>query len=82
MNNQITEQEIDKLVEQRLCSMMRENSPKLLQFLTLQAGIQCVEANAGTLELGLHADIQGGRYKVKNVITVERIGDAIGKRRK
>lgn len=71
--SEITEYEMDKLVEKRLMSMMEENSPKLLSFFVLQVGRKAFDANAGTLILSSEVTFNGKRYKINNETTVTQL---------
>jgi hypothetical protein len=71
----MNQEELEKLVDDELCKMINEDSPKLLMFLVVQMGKTMVESNAGEMTLSVNSTLSGRRYKVKCVSTLEEISD-------
>jgi len=76
----MTENEIDKLVDDRICEMIKENSIKMVQFFICHIGGMAVKANAETLDLSQDSNIGKSRYKIKCSVTFEKLGKAIYKK--
>jgi len=69
----MTEQEIDKMVEDRLLGMMKENSVKMCQYMLSVFGQYVVKANSDEATLSQHCNIGDSRYKVEAVITITHL---------
>ncbi len=60
-------------VEKEIKSLMENNPTKLMSYFTLISGKECIKANVNELTMSLDADIEGNRYTIKQLITVEKI---------
>lgn len=56
---------IDKEVEERLLSMMREKPAKLISYFNLIIGREMVSANAGSMIFTQELSIEDKRYEIK-----------------
>lgn len=64
---------VDKAVEKRLLTMMKENPAGLLLYFLSIAGREAVEANAETLDLKTEATFNGKRYEIKAKVSAKEI---------
>lgn len=69
----MTQDEIDKLIDQQLTEMIQENGPKMMSFMLSMMGKQVAQAGGETLKISQNQDIENKRYKVSALITVKEI---------
>ena len=64
---------IEETAKNGIVELMEAIPQKMAAWMVLVFGRECVKCNAGMLELSEEADIEGKRYKIKTVITIEKI---------
>lgn len=79
IKNYLSKEEIDELIDQQICEMIKEDPVKLTVFMLSQMGRQAVEANAETLKISQESNVGEDRYKITCNIKVKKIGKAIPK---
>jgi hypothetical protein len=65
--------EVEKRANQMLIEMIKENSPKMLQWFMLALGREMKAANATDLDMSCHLDLNDGRYKVSVNTSLEKL---------
>lgn len=64
---------IEKSVEKKLLSMIKDNPTQLIMWMMIQMGKMVVESGASTLDLKQESTFDGQRYEIKAKITSKKI---------
>jgi hypothetical protein len=70
---ELTDDQIDELIGERVNRLMKEDPTKFLQYLVLVAGRECVNVNAETMNLETEATYYEQRYRITTKIKVKKI---------
>ena len=66
------EEQIEETAKNGIVELMESIPQKVAVWMVFKFGRECVKCNADTLELSEEADIEGNRYLIKTVITIEK----------